>query len=968
MLAAARPPRAVIVAMRLPHPDAPRHAAGSRTLLGLFGFHLAPGEGRLLWTLFWLHFLLLAFQYASKSVRQASYVDALGAERLPFVYLLIALASYPVLMLYSRVVDRWSVRRVMAGSCFVVAASMAGFWWLFGLGGDARRWVSVAFYLWIAIAGIFLVSQLWSVAGRRLDPRQARRLFGFVGAGGLLGGMAGGLLATLASRVETRSALAAAGALLLVAGLLATVLGPATEGSAAPRRTPRPGELRDGLRTVRGSRYLRLIAVLVLLSTVVAQVVDMQFSWAIESRTASLDERTAVFGTLYGVMGLMALVFQLLFTTRILRRLGIGFALRMLPLSNAAGSAFFAVAAHLAPGLLLPAAWLLKITENGLRYSIDQASRELLFLPVAAAQRPRAKVFIDLCVQRAAKGAAALLLLSVTFGWLEVRQTAWISLALVVLWLAVVGAARRRYVAAYRESLRQGEPEVESGLDLEDAATLEILIEGLGSAQRREVLHSLTLLASHGRGRLVPPLMLRHPDAAVRVKVLEILQEAGRKEAVPLVEELLADGDPAVRAAAARALARLTPSTVQAQMAARLHDASARVRAAAVGYLMDCRNPALCTRARTVLAEMRTDGDPAVRRAAARALGEIEAQIEPGYLVQLLYDGDGSVVLAAIDAVRQQVARGVRRAHYIPILVSHLRNRRFKHEARDALVAYGEMVIPALQHFMRDRQEQIWVRRALPKTIATIGGRAALSVLVAELAAPDPFLRRKVIEALGQLRASAGLKPEAALVEGQLAAECAGYLRALLDLSALAGDALPMRGPLVSWPHENGGAHLLERLLAGRMRDHLRNVFGLLALLHPPRDVRAAWRGLCSAEPRLRAHALEYLDNLLAGDHRRLIFAAIDELPMDERLRRAGRYFAVAPASRGDTLRRLATRRPADDADAVWITAAALCYVHDRRLRELYPLIHEAAAADPASLVQETTAYLLARLAGPGGG
>ncbi|HEX9670643.1 MAG TPA: hypothetical protein VGC93_14315, partial [Thermoanaerobaculia bacterium] len=75
-----------------------------------------PGEGPLCWLLFAMHFLVLAFQYASKSVRQATYVDALGADQLPYVYLLIALVSYPVLRLYGRLVDAFEQRRLIAVS------------------------------------------------------------------------------------------------------------------------------------------------------------------------------------------------------------------------------------------------------------------------------------------------------------------------------------------------------------------------------------------------------------------------------------------------------------------------------------------------------------------------------------------------------------------------------------------------------------------------------------------------------------------------------------------------------------------------------------------------------------------------------------------------------------------------------------------------------------------------------------
>lgn len=241
-------------------------------------------------------------------------------------------------------------------------------------------------------------------------------------------------------------------------------------------------DARGGLQVIRGSRYLQLIAAVMLLSSMVAQVIDLQFSWAIEQSTSTLNQRTAIFGNLYSVMGLAAFAFQLLFTARIHRGRGMGFALRVLPLSNGLGSVLFVVAAMFAPALVLPVVWLLKIGENGLRYSLDQATRELLFLPVPARQRAKAKAFIDVFVQRLAKGAAAVALLSVTFGWITVVQSAVFSVVWIAIWMAILGAIQRHYVAAFRESLLRRELVPEVALKLDDSATLEVVGRGPSAA------------------------------------------------------------------------------------------------------------------------------------------------------------------------------------------------------------------------------------------------------------------------------------------------------------------------------------------------------------------------------------------------------------------------------------------------------------------------------------------------------
>lgn len=929
--------------------------------LARVGVDLRAGEGAVFALLVALYFLLLAFQYVGKAVRQSAFIDGLGAERLPLAYLLVAVAVYPVLRAWERVARGKRLDHLLVAAAAVVALCLLGFAaWFHAAPGSP--WPSFAFYLWTAVAGILLVSLFWSYAAERLDPRQARRLFGAIGAAGILGSVAGGQAARWGSGFDLAAEDSVAGALVLGALLLglasALLLFAAGEGRFGNDRRPEAdadlSAALDGAALVRRSPYLRLVAAGVLLSALVAQVIDLQFAWVIEESTDTLEERTAAFGNLYSVMGLAAFVFQLAVTSRLHRRLGVGFSLGVLPATTGVGSILLLAAAAFAPALLLPVAWALKLAENGLRYSLDQASRELLFQPVPEAQRPRAKLFVDVVAQRAAKGLAAVALLTVTLGWLEVVHTAWLTLVAVVAWLAVIGATHRHYVASFRDGLLlhaagRGEASSEMVIDPGDADTLEILVAGLGSSDPREICHSLSLLERNDRGHLVPPVLLAHDDREVRLATLDVLRRRRRADAAPWIERLLGDEDPSVRAAAIRTLAAVTSDDLCQAMEERLYDADPRVRSVAVAYLAARADPELRTRADSSLSAMLEDPDSAVRCSAAQALAEMPEPHHQAGLVHLLYDSNVSVARAAIEAVERRCESGGASPLYLPILVSHLQRRRLKHEARTTLVAYGEQAIPALQHFLFDSNEPIWVRRALPKTLARIGGPRALEVLLDALSARDLFQRRKIVEALGTLCHQDGPTPDRSLIEAQIGVECRDRLRVLLDLWSVEA---AVRTP---------GRSLLERLLADRVRAHAENVFGLLELIHEPREIRAARRGM-ERRPHVRAHALEFLDNVLQGEVRQQVFAALDDLPRDDRRRRARRFFGLESSPAAEVLERLATERLPGDADAPWITAAALWLVAEERLETLYPLLRRVAERDEDPLVQETSAVIASRL------
>ncbi|MEM8932498.1 MAG: hypothetical protein AAGE94_15050, partial [Acidobacteriota bacterium] len=206
-------------------------------------------------------------------------------------------------------------------------------------------------------------------------------------------------------------------------------------------------------------------------------------------------------------------------------------------------------------------------------------------------------------------------------------------------------------------------------------------------------------------------------------------------------------------------------------------------------------------------------------------------------------------------------------------------------------------------------------------------------------------------EALGDLCHDDGRCPDREVVETWIGLDCRAYLSVVLDLWSLE-----------SIGSKDGESSLLEGLLADRARSHADQIFGLLELIHDPREIRAARRGIEGQRANLRAHALEFLDNVLQGDLRQQVFVALDDLPRAERLRQAKRLYDLEPESTEAVLERLATERLPGDADSPWITAAALWLIVEAGLDSLYPMLRRVAERDDDPLVQETTAVLVARL------
>ena len=109
--------------------------------------------------------------------------------------------------------------------------------------------MSVGFYLLGLILGILLISQFWTLANDIYDPRQAKRIFGFIGGGSSLGGMTGaGLTAAGGEPAGTENLLlCSAVILLLCAGLVALIVRrEEAAGRGRGRRDRRGGRRGEG--------------------------------------------------------------------------------------------------------------------------------------------------------------------------------------------------------------------------------------------------------------------------------------------------------------------------------------------------------------------------------------------------------------------------------------------------------------------------------------------------------------------------------------------------------------------------------------------------------------------------------------------------------------------------------------------------------------------------------------------------
>ncbi len=890
--------------------------------------------------LFFNYFLLILTSYILKSASSALFLNKVGVGKLPYTYILIAVAAACVAFLLGRFSGRVSVVRLITITQWFLVGNMILLWSL--LRFTDWTWPYYGFLVWMKIFSILTVSQFWVFANNCLDSRQAKRLFGLLNLGGVVGAMLGGTFTMLFVRILMAENLILCAAATMVLAIV--IFWQASRRMPVTRESSRGSESHhplDILRLVVKSRHLMVISAIISISVVVGKLVEYQFFGFAQSTFPDKEDLTAFLGAFMGLY-LNAVTFsvQLFLTGAVLRVMGVGGALRFTPVA--------VIIASLGV-LAFPGIWLvsgLRMIQAGCRYTLNKTSLEVLYLPIPPEVKNRTKVFLDMVVDRVSGGLAGLILVFCTSVLLlNLRQLGIVTVIFAGLWIFLAGFALHAYVRTLRSSLEKREVHFESvTVNVSDAATLKLLTQALDSPNTRQVSYALKLFeqfpATFPKDRL--PRLLKHPAAEVRAATLRVLSGRGDRSAVAEAEQFLGADDPGLLAESVNYLSRLDPDP-DSRLQSFLSHKNLDIRLAALEALeANAYEKPVATISESwieaLLVPDRTETEKA-RVLAARALPLADRASIAGPLRQLLEDSNATVVNAALET-----AGKVRNRKLVSLVLSKLANRRTRARARDALASYGPRILGTLGDYLQDTGEPENIRRAIPRLLGQIATLEAAGILVENLKNSSFEMRFQILKALNRLRRD---HPEVPIpgdpVEREIVGEMKRYYQCLFNVQSSKADEGPSR-------------LLLIRTLEERLDQTLERVFRLLGLRYSPEGVFDAYQAVRSPRAQRRAAAVEFLDSTLGRPLKRLILPVLEEIAWD-RLRLLGKQqFDLKPAGTADFLKDLIR------GDDRWVKMVAIYRAGELRLTSLEPDIR-AAVSDPDPKVVETASHALERLA-----
>ncbi len=429
-------------------------------VLGVFA-EVNGGEGLTAVLLMLNIFILLTAYYMLKVIREPLILTTPGGAEVKS-YAAAAIAGLFIILvpLYSAVASRVSRVKLINGVTLFFAACLVGFFALSRTGVP----IGVAFFIWVGIFNLMVIAQLWAFANDVYTVEQGKRLFAIVGFGASLGAIAGSFSTGQLVKLWGPYPFMLGACVLLILCMVLTNLVNAREkrARAAQARPPEdraaePGAPaardaaaedsmrgRSGFALVFRDPYLLLIGLLMLLINFVNTngeyilgklVLGAYIAEHGAAAVADLDAKKVI-GEFYGnfqtMVNVIAALIQAFVVSRVLKHFGVRVALLALPVVALIGYTAMAFVP------LLSFIRGAKLAENSLDYSLQNTTRNALYLPTSREAKYKAKQANDTFFVRFGDVLSAGLVFAGTTWWgFAAREFALTNVVLIVVWLAL---------------------------------------------------------------------------------------------------------------------------------------------------------------------------------------------------------------------------------------------------------------------------------------------------------------------------------------------------------------------------------------------------------------------------------------------------------------------------------------------------------------------------------------------------
>ncbi len=629
-------------------------------------------EELLVFSVFFSFYLLIGIQFSiGLTVSEALFLSEVGPGFLPYMYIFNALMIIFISTFYSSLTEKLSIPAMFKAVLIFFIALILGIKLL--IFADMRAYaMPVAFPLLHTLFVIFtnmVPNNFRALYGQYLDVLQSKRLVPIILTGGRYGGILGGLAIPLLIPV-----LGSVSNLLYVwMGAIVVSIGVVqyTEwrlrdhliDDAAPkkRKTSRPASKSGNLALMRTNKYVCAFALFSFLVVILRSFQDFQYSLVFREVFPDRAQLASFLGYFTAIGSAISLLVQTFITPRIIKRLGLGTANLLYPLTTIIGLAGMAVS----PGF--HSAVFLRFNNKNLQESIRNAINALLYNAVSPSIRGRVGAFVAGQVVAVASivSGVALLIIKPTGLALFPLSSGWVALISLFIAFAYLGTGffvRHEYGAALRRMLEERNLGLfryaKEGFGPIDGDSMAILRKNIREGDDDLCVFTAQIMADGSGSEAFPIILEEIPRrksraAAELLKILARIPGAEEDARMrPLLQEYLTCDDPLLQCAAMDAVETVGLTEEIAELVhENLESASPEVKTAAVGLLVRSDDLFWLANGLQTLHQMLNEEDAEARVCALRCMGELENPRFIRRLIPYLYQEEEKVREAALEAI-----------------------------------------------------------------------------------------------------------------------------------------------------------------------------------------------------------------------------------------------------------------------------------------------------------------------------
>jgi ATP:ADP antiporter, AAA family len=350
-------------------------------------------------------FCVLSSYYILRSVRETMAVEG-GVANIPWLFSGTFTVMILVTPVFGWIASRFPRRRFLPWVYYFFTANILLFWAGFTLAFAHEIdfiWIGRAFFIWLSIFNLFVVSVFWSFMADIYSHEQGRRLFGIISAGGSAGALIGPLVTSvLVVPIGFHNLLPISASLLLFGVFCIARLRHWVEqrrgddvGDSVVSARPLGGNALGGVFHVLGSNYLIAIAITSIIASLMGTALYIFMAQLVGDTYADTDQRTRIFALIDAAINTLAMLGQLLAVKHSVQKFGIGVTLALLPVLSLIGFALLAI------NPVFSVVVVLQVLRRSLGFGLTKPTSDMLYSVVTPEEKYKAKNFIDTALYRA---------------------------------------------------------------------------------------------------------------------------------------------------------------------------------------------------------------------------------------------------------------------------------------------------------------------------------------------------------------------------------------------------------------------------------------------------------------------------------------------------------------------------------------------------------------------------------------